>query len=107
VLAAGAASCRAPDTRIAQQRADPPPAEALAATRSHVADHGADILEEFVALLSLPNVASDAPGIAANAAWIIEALMHELDLGRSEGRGESLADLWYGIDLLGGVLSLP
>jgi acetylornithine deacetylase/succinyl-diaminopimelate desuccinylase-like protein len=55
----------------ADARAEAAP-DAVQAARAHRAAHGADILREFVDLLSMPNVASDSVAIRRNAAWIRE-----------------------------------
>ena len=47
-----------------------PPSSPAAIARAHVQAHEADILREFAALLSLPNVASDSPNIRRNAEHI-------------------------------------
>ena len=47
---------------------------AVAAARSWRAAHGPEILARFAELLAMPNVASDAPGIRANAEWIRDQL---------------------------------
>ena len=50
--------------------AGPPAPSPAAIARAHVRAHEAEILREFAALLSLPNVASDTPNIRGNAEHI-------------------------------------
>jgi acetylornithine deacetylase/succinyl-diaminopimelate desuccinylase-like protein len=73
VLAVGCLAAAGPGTPAFAA----PPAgtgAALAAARAHREAHGAAILRDFAELLALPNVASDAAGIRANAAAIAAAL---------------------------------
>ncbi|ANM29827.1 hypothetical protein ABI59_09915 [Acidobacteria bacterium Mor1] len=57
-------------------------------SRTHFDQHGPAILAEFAELLKIPNVASDLPGVTANARWIeqaFEARGAEIEVVSQEG----------------------
>jgi hypothetical protein len=54
--------------------AAPPPADWRAGVQAHVRSQQAAILREFVELLAIPNLASDAPNIRRNADHIVGML---------------------------------
>ena len=68
LVAAAAAAAVAQPSSVASD----PRAAGVAAARAWHGEHGAAILADFAELLALPNVASDAAGIRANAEAIAE-----------------------------------
>ena len=82
------------------------PAEDLDRIRSYREEHAARILEEFVELLAIPNVARDLPNIRRNAEWIRDGL-RERGVAAELWKIEGVPPIVYGrLDVEGATRTL-